>query len=43
MTTIAELPFTRDGIGALQDLRRRGELPTRVGLWLHTPRKPARR
>ena len=37
VTTIAELPFTRDGIGALQDLRRRGELPTRVGLWLHTP------
>ncbi len=37
VTTIAELPFTRAGIGALQDLHRRGELPTRVGLWLHTP------
>ncbi len=37
VTTIAELPFTHDGIGAFQDLRRRGELPTRIGLWLHTP------
>jgi predicted amidohydrolase YtcJ len=37
VTTIAELPFSHDGIGAFQDLRRRGELPTRIGLWLHTP------
>lgn len=38
VTTIAELPFTHEGIAALQLLRRRGELPTRVALWLHVPR-----
>ncbi len=38
VTTIAELPFTLDGIAAVQDLRRRGELPVRLGLWLQVPR-----
>ncbi len=38
VTTIAELPFTRDGVRALQLLRRRGELPVRIGLWYHVPR-----
>jgi predicted amidohydrolase YtcJ len=38
ITTVAELPFSHDGIAAFQDLRRRSALPTRIGLWLHTPR-----
>ncbi len=38
VTSIAELPFSRDGIGALQLLRRTGDLPARIGLWLHVPR-----
>jgi predicted amidohydrolase YtcJ len=38
VTTIAELPFTRDGIHALQQLRRTGELPARIRMWLHVPR-----
>ena len=38
VTTIAELPFTLDGIAAMDDLRRAGELPVRLGLWLQTPR-----
>jgi predicted amidohydrolase YtcJ len=38
VTTIAELPFTRDGVHALQQLRRAGELPTRIRMWMHVPR-----
>ncbi len=38
VTTIAELPFTLDGIAAMGDLRDRGELPVRLGLWMQTPR-----
>jgi predicted amidohydrolase YtcJ len=38
VTTIAELPFSHDGIHAFQDLRRRDALPVRIGLWLHAPR-----
>lgn len=38
ITTVAELPFSHDGIAAFQDLRRSRSLPVRVGLWLHTPR-----
>ncbi len=38
VTTVAELPFTREGIRAFQLLRRRRELPVRLALWLHVPR-----
>jgi predicted amidohydrolase YtcJ len=38
ITTVAELPFSHDGIAAFQDLHRRRALPVRIGLWLHTPR-----
>ncbi len=38
VTTVAELPFSHDGIAAFQDLHRRRALPVRIGLWLHTPR-----
>jgi predicted amidohydrolase YtcJ len=38
VTSIAEIPFTRGGVRALQALRRRGELPARVRLWYHVPR-----
>jgi predicted amidohydrolase YtcJ len=38
VTTIAELPFTNDGVHAFQLLRARGELPARLGLWFHVPR-----
>jgi predicted amidohydrolase YtcJ len=38
VTSIAELPFTREGVHALQELRRRGELPARLRLWYHVPR-----
>jgi hypothetical protein len=38
VTSIAEIPFTVDGIHAYQELRRRGELPARIGLWYHVPR-----
>lgn len=38
VTSIAEIPFTSDGVRALQELRRRGRLPARIGLWYHVPR-----
>jgi predicted amidohydrolase YtcJ len=38
VTTVAELPFSRDGIRALQMLHKANEMPLRVGLWLHVPR-----
>ncbi len=38
VTTIGEIPFTLDGVRAYQELRRRGELPARIGLWYHVPR-----
>ncbi len=38
VTTVAELPFTRDGIHAFQLLHRERALPVRVGMWLHVPR-----
>ncbi len=38
VTSIAEIPFTSDGIRAYQALHRRGELPFRLGLWYHVPR-----
>lgn len=38
VTSIGEIPFTTDGIQAFRDLRDRGELPARLGLWHHVPR-----
>ncbi len=38
VTSIGEIPFTWDGVRAYLDLRRRGELPARIGLWYHVPR-----
>lgn len=38
VTSVGEIPFTLDGIHALQALRRSGELPLRAGLWYHVPR-----
>ncbi len=38
VTSIAELPFTAEGVRAFQQLRREGRLPARLGLWFHLPR-----
>lgn len=38
VTSIGEIPFTMDGVRAYRDLRRRGDLPARIGLWYHVPR-----
>lgn len=38
VTSVGEIPFTADGVRAFQALRRRGELPVRLGLWYHVPR-----
>ncbi len=38
VTSIAELPWSHDGIHALQQLRRRRQLPARIRMWLHVPR-----
>lgn len=38
VTSIGEIPFTRDGVHAFQVLRTRGELPARLRLWYHVPR-----
>ncbi len=37
VTSVGELQCRKDGIRALQDLRRKGDLPLRFGLWLQVP------
>lgn len=38
VTSIAEMPTTRDGVHAYQKLHRAGELPVRISLRYHVPR-----
>lgn len=38
VTTIADIPFTPDGLDAYRLLHRSGELPARFGLWFQLPR-----
>ena len=38
VTTIAEIPFTANGLDAYRQLHRQDRLPARFGLWYHLPR-----